>query len=81
MCTLASANGLEYESIINKLPFRKKKFIKSQINQHGYKLLEFNQEAHDRLLEMVREYFNVKELITVDENGFLQIDDDDIPFD
>ena len=81
LCTLASANGLEYESIIDKLPFRKKKFIKSQINQHGYKLLEFNQEVHDRLLEMVREYFNVKELITVDENGFLQIDDEDIPFD
>ena len=81
LCALASANGLDYESIINKLDKRKKWFIKSQISQCEYKLLEFNQEVHDRLLEMVREYFNVKELITVDENGFLQIDDEDIPFD
>ena len=81
LCALASANDLDYESIINKLDKRKKWFIKSQISQCEYKLLEFNQEVHDRLLEMVREYFNVKELITVDENGFLQIDDEDIPFD
>lgn len=81
LCALASANGLDYESIINKLDKRKKWFIKSQISQCEYKLLEFNQEVHDRLLEMVREYFNVKELITVDENGILQIDDEDIPFD
>ena len=81
LCALASANGLDYESIINKLDKRKKWFIKSQISQCEYKLLEFNKDVHDRLLEMVREYFNIKELIRVDENGFLQIDDEDIPFD
>lgn len=81
LCALASANGLEYESIINKLDKRKKWFIKSKLNQCQYKLLEFNKEVHDKLLDMVRDYFKVKDVIRVDENGFLQIDDEDIPFD
>ncbi len=81
LCALASANNLDYESIINGLSPRKRRFIKSQVNQCGYKLLEFDKEVHDRLLMMAKDYFGVKDSITVDENGFCQINDDAIPFD
>lgn len=61
--------------------FRKKKFIKGQLNQCGYRLLEFDKVIHDKLLTDAKHYFKVKESITVDENGFLQLDEDAIPFD
>lgn len=81
LCSLAAANGLEYENILDKLDRRKKRFIKSQLEHCGYKPLEFNQEVHDKLLAMAKEFFKVKESVTTDENGFLQLDDDAVPFD
>lgn len=80
LCALASANGLDYESVINGLSPRKRRFIKSKVNQCGYKPLEFEQSIHDKLLQMVKDYFGVKDSITEDANGFIHIEDDAIPF-
>lgn len=85
LCTLAAANGLDFEPILESLDKRKRRTIKSHLDCGGYKLLEFDNDLHTSLLSMVYDYFEIKEVqnsIKEDKNGFVTLADDfSLPFD
>ena len=76
LCQALRVNDIPYEEIINNLDKRTKRVVKESIANSGYTKLEFNQSIHDRLITNVESVFKTKQLETVDENGFLQLDDD-----
>ena len=76
LCQALRVNDIPYEEIINNLDKRTKRVVKESIANSGYTKLEFNQSIHDRLITNVESVFKIKQLETVDENGFLQLDDD-----
>lgn len=85
-CNVCSANGIEYESIIDKLDKRKKRFIKEQLKENEYEKLEYSEFIRSCLLEKVLNYFGAKEKeekedIEVDENGFVVVNENELPFD
>lgn len=95
LCSLLSANGVDYINVLEKLDYRKRKTIESHLNGCNYKLLEFNNEIHQKLLDKVNAYFKVNEPkdepiefdknfigVPVNAEGFVEFDDNiELPFD
>lgn len=89
LCNLCRSNGLEYDEILQQLNFRKRCKIENYLNSNGYSRLEFNTEIHNRLFEMVKKFFNVRNDVSVDASGQLTVnndfveleDDEELPFD
>ena len=88
LCNMLKANNLDFEDTLNKLDRRKKKTIMEHLHGNGYKLLEYDVKIHDELLELVYKEFGVKEILEdkkelkINEDGFLDLDDDyELPFD
>ncbi|MGN0132912.1 MAG: hypothetical protein ACI4AA_10760 [Lachnospiraceae bacterium] len=83
-CNLCIANKLDYESIIDKLDKRKRRFIKEHLKNSEFEQLNFDDNIRNKLLDKVYEYFGVEKKtdIEVDGNGFVVLDDDFVlPFD
>ncbi|MDO5564938.1 MAG: hypothetical protein Q4F88_06900, partial [Eubacteriales bacterium] len=76
LCKTLEINELPYESIINKLDKRTKRAVKEALINSGYEKLELNQIIHDRLLKNIKSAFKINDVITTDNDGLLQIDDD-----
>ena len=87
LCSMLKANGLDYDSVLNKLDRRKKKTIIENLSGNGYKALEFDKSIHDNLLKQVFDKFGVVEKLNNElienENGFIDLDNNDldVPFD
>lgn len=76
LCNALAVNDIPYESIINKLDKRTKRTIKECITNSGYRKLEFNESIHTRLINNIKLVFKLIDVVTEDDNGFLQLDDD-----
>jgi hypothetical protein len=93
LCELLRNNGLDYEKGLEKLEPRKKRFIREQLGNTNYNLLELDKKIIEKLLKNVMAFFDIKEFpkvetvekekdIQVDADGFcLMPDDMDLPFD
>lgn len=76
LCNTLKANSLDYEHIINNLDKRTKRTVKEYMTKSEYIKLEFDEKIHDKLLNNIKEFFKIKEILTVNDNDFVQIDND-----
>jgi len=89
LCLLVKSKGLDYEPYIAKLNYRRRKTLQPYLYGDVTEI-EYDKEIIEKLLINIRDLFDVnKETVTdksgssfyVDEDGFMQIDDDDeLPF-
>lgn len=75
LCLTLKANDLPYEQIINQLDKRKKQTIKELLTGNDFEKLDFDQIIHDRLLKNIKSAFKISEVVTTDDQEFLQLDD------